>query len=194
MAEAPYYCGTCGEIMSRKFGETPYPQSGLANVVLQNVPMWVCANGHRDVQIPAVDQLHSLLASAIVVQPWSLKGNEIKFLRKFLSYSARDFSALIGVHHVTLSDWETNKTPIVRQSEALIRLAFAELIRDKFKRPFPKPLIPVLESLEKQGTFPGDLRLEHVEVDQDSHAEPNQYWQETGNQAVRPPIQTQIPR
>ena len=87
-----------------------YPQSGLTNVVLENVPMWVCKNQHQDVQIPAVDQLHLLLASAIVVQPWTLKGHEIKFVRKFLSYSARDFSALIGVHHVTLSEWENDKT------------------------------------------------------------------------------------
>ena len=70
------------------------------------------------------------------------------------------------------------KLQIQRTSEALIRLAFAELIRDKFKRPFPKPLIPVLESLENQDAFPGDLRLEHVEVDKDKDSEPNQYWQE----------------
>jgi DNA-binding transcriptional regulator YiaG len=177
MAER-YYCGTCGEPMSRTVGTTNYDQSGLTNVVLRNVPMRVCANGHRDILIPAVDQLHELIANAIVVQPWPLKGIEIRFVRKFLSYSARDFSALIGAHHVTLSDWENGKASIQQSTEALVRLAFAELIRDKFKRPFPKRLTPVLEMLEKTATFSGDLRMEHVEIPT-KQSEPSQYWRES---------------
>ena len=43
-----------------------YPESGLNNVQLVNVPVWVCANGHEELEIPAVTELHELLAHMIV--------------------------------------------------------------------------------------------------------------------------------
>ncbi len=45
-------------------------------MVLENVPVWRCAKGHEDVQIPAVGQLNALLSQLIVTQPWPLKEQE----------------------------------------------------------------------------------------------------------------------
>jgi transcriptional regulator with XRE-family HTH domain len=174
----PHLCGECGLPMSETTGKVPYPESGLSNVELTNVPVWRCTNRHQDVQIPAIDELHLVLAKAIVAQPWGIHGNEVRFLRKFLGYSARAFSHAIGMHHVTLSNFETGRDPIQRDVEYLIRLFFAQALQEKYHTKFPKPLLPVLEALE-QGTSQGSLELERVENDPDRLAEPTGYWQET---------------
>ncbi len=174
-----HFCGECGEAMSLTTGTVAYPQSGLANVELHNVPVWQCKNGHQDAQIPAIDGLHLVLARAIVAQPWRLKGAEIRFLRKFFGYSAREFSRTIGLHYATLSGFENDHDPVTRPTEALIRLFFAQSLREKYNSLFPRPLIPLLEALE-QGTSPGSLELERVEVDTDRISEPSEYWQEAG--------------
>jgi transcriptional regulator with XRE-family HTH domain len=173
-----HLCGACGLPMTETTGKVPYPESGLSNVELSNVPVWRCTNAHEDVQIPAIDGLHLVLARAIVAQPWGIRGNEVRFLRKFLGYSARAFSHAIGMHHVTLSNLETGRDPIQRDVESLIRLFVAQALQEAYGTRFPKPLLPVLEALE-QHTSQGNLELERVESDADRLAEPTGYWQET---------------
>jgi putative transcriptional regulator len=177
MTEKTYRCGECGEPMQRKARSIPYPESGLDNVVLRNVPVWECANGHQDVQIPDAVQLHQLLAEIIVTQATPLRGREVRFLRKHLGYSARDFSALVGMNHVHLSRLENDKRQMPRKFEVLIRLFGAQALAERSNRPFPLPLIKVLEELEA-GLDIGDRELEHVDVSRGRRSEPRHVWQE----------------
>lgn len=119
-------------------GTIPYPECGLDNVHLDNVPIWRCKNGHQDTQIPAIDNLHLVMAQMLVAQPRPLRGPDVRFLRKFLGYSARQFSGIISLHHVTLSKHENDRTIMPRSTEALIRLFCAEVMRERFKRPSPR--------------------------------------------------------
>jgi DNA-binding transcriptional regulator YiaG len=164
--------------MKRAHGDEPYPECGLDNVVLVNVPVWECRNGHRDVQVPAVEQLHDVLAQAVVSQSWPLKGQDIRFLRKHLGYSVRHFSDVIGLNYVTLSKFENERSAIPRKLNALVRLFCAQSLCERHNRPLPTRLIPLLEQLEASLDMGHDLRMEHVESPASRLAEPRQFWQQ----------------
>jgi YgiT-type zinc finger domain-containing protein len=177
----PYFCGECGEPMKATRGTTHFRESGLDNIVLENVPIWTCKNGHEDVQVPAVDQLCRLIAQLMVTQPWPMKGQDVRFLRKHLGYSGRAFSSLIGINHVTLSKFENDRDRIPRKLEALVRLLVAQILTENTKQPFPRPLIPVLQALESasESLDLRDLRVEHIDLAQPGRiAEPRHAWQE----------------
>jgi hypothetical protein len=165
--------------MKRVRATLPYSECGLDNVILVNVPVWQCKNEHRDAQIPAVKELHDALAQIVVSQPWPLVGPDVRFLRKHLGYSGRAFSAAIGLNHVTLSKFENQRKRIPKRLNALVRLFCAQAMCERQHRPLPKPLIPVLQQLETDGTtLLRDLRLEHVEIESTRAAEPRERWQE----------------
>ena len=177
MTEKTYRCGECGEPMRRVARTVPYPESGLENVLLHNVPVWECVNGHQDLQIPAVEQLHQLIAEIVVTQPAPLKGRDVRYLRKHLGYSAREFSAIVGMNHVHLSRLENDRRPMPRKFDVLIRLFGAQALSERSKRQFPLSLIKVLEHLEASLDM-ADLELEHVDVSGGRRSEPRHVWQE----------------
>ena len=86
-----------------------YPESGLDNVQLANVPVWVCENGHEELEIPAITQLHDLLTHLIIRKPARLTGREIRFLRRRAELSAQEFACRIGISPQHLSRLENDK-------------------------------------------------------------------------------------
>lgn len=163
-------CTGCGEPQMEERRVVDYPESGLDNVQLVNVPVWVCKNGHEELEIPAVTQLHELLAQLIVRKPANLTGQEVRFLRRRVNMQAKEFAERIGLTPVALSRFETGKSPIRPRTGLLIRLAAAILIAARDNKPVPADLVPLLEKLEAWDI--GSHRLRHVES-----APPDQEWQ-----------------
>ena len=149
--------------MRRDVATVEYRECGLDNVVLQNVPVWKCQRGHMDVQVPAIDSLHMVIAKMLVLQPWPLRGQDVRFLRKLLGYSGRAFSKRLGLNHVTLSRFENARTRAPRRFEALVRLFCARALSERLGQAFPGRLLPVLEALEAERCGVGSsLHIEHV--------------------------------
>lgn len=147
-----------------------YPESGLNNVQLINVPVWVCSNGHEEVEIPAVTRLHELLAQLIIRKPAPITGPEIKFLRRRVGIQAKEFAERIGLTPVALSRFETGRSPVSRRIDLLIRLSAAALIAATDNKPFPSDLAPLLDHLEAWDI--GSHRLRHVDS-----APPDHEWE-----------------
>ena len=164
----PRRCTECGELQHLTTTTTDYPESGLDNVQLINVPMWTCPNSHEELQIPAADQLHAALASMVMQKPSLLVGAEIRFLRKELSMNARVFAELLGMSAVHLSRIETGVRPVTTVMDRHVRLAIAwELTRAK-ALPMDKldPFVSALEALDV-----GSHRLQHLD-----NAPPDHQW------------------
>ena len=179
--DKPYLCSECGEPMREVLACVPYPECGLDDVTLHQVPVRECVNQHRDVQIPAIDELHEVLAEILVSQPSPLKGQDVRFLRKHLGYTARLFSAIIGLNYVTLSKFENERKRIPRKVDALVRLFCAQALSERTRQPLPRPIIPVLKHLESApASFNfGTRRLEHIGLGADGRAaQPRHIWQE----------------
>ena len=141
-------CAECGEPQTVVRKTVPYPESGLDNVQLSNVPVWTCANGHEEIQIPSVIELHELLAHMIIRKPAPLVGAEVKFLRKRLRLTAKEFACRIGLTDVRLSQLENRIVPLPKRGDLLIRLVVAALISTRDGKPFPTDLGHLIEQFE----------------------------------------------
>lgn len=163
-SEHPIRCGECGEAMRCERSTIRYPESGLDNVFLINVPVWRCSNRHEEYEIPAAQQLHDVLAEVIIEKRGPLVGPEIRYLRKHLGLNAIDFSGYLGINPVSLSRIENVKRGVTSTIDRLVRLLFAQLLAAHQNSPCPKSLLPILEGM-RQGAFPvTDHRIEHLDV------------------------------
>jgi putative zinc finger/helix-turn-helix YgiT family protein len=163
-------CTQCGEQQRQQRSTVDYPESGLTNVELLNVPVWVCPNKHQEVEIPAVTQLHELLAYLIIRKPAIITGAEIKFLRRRVGIQAKEFAQRIGLTPVSLSRFENGQRRVSRRIDLLIRLSAAALIAARDNKPFPADLAPLVRTLEAWDI--GSHRLRHIDA-----AIPNHEWE-----------------
>ena len=163
-------CTECGEPQRQERRTLDYPESGLNNVQLMNVPVWVCPNEHEEIEIPAVTQLHELLAYLIIRKPACITGPEIKFLRRRIGIQAKEFAERIGLTPVALSRFETQRRAVSRRIDLFIRLSAAALIASRDNKPFPADLAPLVETLEAWDI--GNHRLRHIDS-----APPDHEWE-----------------
>jgi putative transcriptional regulator len=164
-------CTECGQGQRLERKAVGYPESGLDNVQLKNVPVWICDNGHEEVEIPAVTQLHELLTHLIIRKPVFLNGAEVKFLRRRADLSAKEFADRIGITPVHLSRLENNRSKRTKVIDLLLRLSMASLLAAKMHKPFPADLAPLVEQLEAAWDM-GAHRIKHID-----QALPDHEWE-----------------
>jgi putative zinc finger/helix-turn-helix YgiT family protein len=116
-------CVQCAGKVTTKRENFRYTASGLPNVTLMGVEVRRCSKcGDHEVVIPRIEELHRVLAGAIVRRASRLAGSELRFLRKYLGYSGVDFAKLIGVSPETVSRWENGRERIGSSTEKLVRM------------------------------------------------------------------------
>ncbi len=126
-------CDVCqkGEIKIKRQQSYHYQQCGLDNVYLTNVDLRVCETCGKQVpRLQRMPELHATIARAVAMQPCSLRGQDVRFLRKQLGFSAKGWATLLRTDASTLSRWENDQQEIGTQSDALIRLLYFR-IRDE---------------------------------------------------------------
>lgn len=160
--ETPRLCVECGAKQTLIRKTTGYPESGLDNVQLINVPVWFCENEHEEVQIPAQRELHELLAHMILRKSAPLTGAEVRFLRKRLGWSSKEFAKRIGISPVHVSRIENRGRPIIRPLNLLLRLVFASALAARDGKAFPSDMIHVIDQLEQAMDDLGSHRLRHL--------------------------------
>lgn len=112
-----------------------YTESGLSNVVLQDVEVRSCPQcGDEQVVLPQITELHRAIALAVVRTNARLRGEEVRFLRKYMGLSGGDFAARMGVDPSTLSRWENRHEPIGPLADRLLRLM---VVRDRPVEDYP---------------------------------------------------------
>lgn len=115
-------CTECGNAMTKSVGDHVYLESGMEHVVLQNVTKYECEScGAKRVTIPAIAQLHRLLAHVIATKPARLIPSEVRFIRDHLELSNKDFAILMGVSETQASRWTTSE-PIGVPAERFLRI------------------------------------------------------------------------
>lgn len=126
-------CETCrkGEIRTRTQQTYRYKECGLDNVYLLNIEFRVCnACGSTVPRLRRMPELHATIARAIAMQPCPLRGQDVRFLRKQLGYSAKEWAGFLRTDASTLSRWENDQQEMGTQSDSLIRLLYFR-IRDE---------------------------------------------------------------
>jgi putative zinc finger/helix-turn-helix YgiT family protein len=119
-------CLNCGTGLERNRENYLYTDSGLPHVTLVGVEVRRCRScGGHSVVIPAMEQLHRVIAEAVVRKPNQLTREEFRFLRKHLGMSGREFAESVATTPETLSRWENGGLPLPGQMDRLVRLMVA---------------------------------------------------------------------
>jgi putative zinc finger/helix-turn-helix YgiT family protein len=147
-----FKCIECGEPTKRKIDAYQYHESGLDNVYLQNIPIYECNCGAKYPSIFRVGYLNELIGEALLEKQSLLSGKEIKFLRKNLYLSSKDFANALGVGTTTLSKWENEKQRHRDTNDRLIRAVY--LVYKGFK-------IDVAQKILKKLAY---IKLEQTEI------------------------------
>ncbi len=116
-------CISCGTAMKTKRENYHYVESGLPHVSLESIDVSRCAGcGESEVAIPAIEDLHRVIAESLIQKRSRLAPAEIRFLRKYLGWSGTDFAKRAGTTPETVSRWETGASPMGGASDRLLRL------------------------------------------------------------------------
>jgi transcriptional regulator with XRE-family HTH domain len=104
-----------------------YTGVGLPNVYLVGVEYSIdLESGEESVGIPCLPDLLHALAVAVVTKQSALTGDELRFLRKRLCRSSKDFAAMVGLTSEQYSRIE-NGAVLTPPNDKLIRLMFISL-------------------------------------------------------------------
>ena len=116
-------CPDCGGMLKVARAPYRYTESGLPGVVLLGVQVRRCQKcGAEEVAIPRIEDLHRLIAQAVIQRPHRLVPAEIKYLRKWLGWSGVDFARHMGTVPETVSRWEQGRVSMSPQADRLLRL------------------------------------------------------------------------
>ena len=120
-------CPECGARLVSKRQEHRYDECGLPHVTLVGAEVARCAAcGYSEVTIPNIEALHRRIARVLIDKPTRLLGDEVRFLRKSLGWSATAFARHLSVQLETVSRWENDKQPIGAQADLLLRVLVAQ--------------------------------------------------------------------
>jgi DNA-binding transcriptional regulator YiaG len=100
-----------------------------------------------------VTELHRTIALAVIHKRTRLSGPEVRFLRKHLGWSGADFARHVGAEPSTVSNWETDKSPIGPASDRLLRLMVAH------GSPVNEYALDELTKIENEPTPPIEVRV-----------------------------------
>jgi transcriptional regulator with XRE-family HTH domain len=124
-------CNECKRTMVGRRENYQYTESGLKSVTLTNVLVFHCKCGAILAELPAVGQLHFLIAFDLLRKDTILSGEEARYLRKWVGYSATELAETTGYSKSIVSRWENEKQNIGKESDRLMRLVvFAKMLEN----------------------------------------------------------------
>lgn len=178
-------CRTCGsnvrvESIERYKAENELQEMGVV-LVGNAVAKHQCeACGWSTVDIPDLPGLLAAVAVYRVNASEKLRGQEIKFLRKVMEISAKDFADALGVSQETVSRWENGKIPMGPANERLLRLLVA--FRLKVAAPGvpcdPEQISGMKINPVQSATYKPSITLRHTEMLMDNRRDVEGVWRE----------------
>lgn len=138
-------CFSCSKKMTAKIENYHYKESGIDDVYIET-KVFRC-NTCKEImaELPNMQELHHVIAMALVNKNAKLSGREIRFLRKQLSLKAKDLGIILSVTQQTVSRWENDKEEISQYNDKLIRLVYVQTMQEKCDKVFKS----VLEIMKK---------------------------------------------
>lgn len=129
-------CPVCGKGMKKTKGSYKYVESGLDNVILENIPIYRCACGESMPELKNIEELHTIISDNLVKKAVLLTGQEIRFIRKQMGLNAKELASVLSVSPVTVSRWETGTEKPGLISDKLIRMLYIQAMQEKCHKVF----------------------------------------------------------
>jgi DNA-binding transcriptional regulator YiaG len=159
-----YKCEDCGSQLTIKIEPIyHYTESGLENVYLENQEVEFCKKCKAGApRFRRINQLHETIGRALAQQPAPLVGAQLRYLRKHLAYSTREWAALLRVDAATVNAWESGETALGPQIDLLIRLVWFHLLAERTGAKLPDRLVEQLATVRDE---PDELPLIVINAD-----------------------------
>ncbi len=120
-------CERCGRRLRLVRRKYQYRESGLPDVFLRKVPMYVCPrHGVQAVVLRGIGRLQGDIRYALLGRGGPFSGREVRFLRKYEGWKQSDLAARLGVHKITVAKWETGVEPVGAASQQLLYRLFKD--------------------------------------------------------------------
>lgn len=104
---------------------------GIPVLLLDSVEIEIDDEGEELTSIPNEKGLEASVAIARVLHPRKLAGAEIKFLRKAMGMTGREFAATMEIDPATASRWENDGQVLGGASEKMLRHLVVTELADK---------------------------------------------------------------
>ena len=98
-----------------------YTECGLQNVFVEGLEFVADDEGDEIITIPAVNELHRVIALGIVSHEHGMSGDELRFLRTEMGYTQAELAALVHHDRQSIGRWERAEFDIASSAEAIIR-------------------------------------------------------------------------
>jgi DNA-binding transcriptional regulator YiaG len=138
----------------------PYPVV-LINAAVEHADE---AGNVLGVSVPDLEGLAAAVAVARAFLPVELTGSEVRFMRKVIGMSAKDFAEALKLDPASLSRWENNKQTLGGWAESQVRLATVAILAQRMPslRPDMEKLFRMVPRKRDEGeAWPVfELRLE----------------------------------
>jgi len=127
-------CPQCGRRMRRTMADHyKYVESGLSSVYLSGIAIYLCSCGEEVLHLPSIESLHWLIVEKLLKKPSQLRGEELRFIRKYVGLKAADLAKMLSVDPSTVSKWETGESPIGPANDKLFRLSLTLHMSERLK-------------------------------------------------------------
>jgi len=121
------------------------------------------ATGERiGISVPHVEGLVAAIAVARALCPIQLEGAEVKFVRRAIGLSGKDFAEGLGLDPATLSRWENGKQEVGAWADKQVRMAAVISLGDHV--PALKLDQKAIVSLVIRPRLPGETLLPEVRL------------------------------
>jgi len=106
-----------------------YTECGLDNIIIEADLIAIDDKGEKIVTIPAIGQLHNIIAQGLVAQENALSGTEIRFLRTEMGMTQAELAQLLHRDTQTVGRWERGEVALDATQDIFIRQLAAEKLR-----------------------------------------------------------------
>ncbi|ATU94380.1 helix-turn-helix domain-containing protein [Phyllobacterium zundukense] len=101
--------------------EHHYTESGLTNVYISGIAVELDDDGDETITIPAINELHHIIALGIVSHSKGISGDELRFLRTEMGLTQSELAKLVHRDKQSIGRWERGEVELDSSAEALIR-------------------------------------------------------------------------
>ncbi len=121
-------CPSCrNNELEERVGPYTYKESGLDNVVLEKISIYTCPCGEEMVAIPNMTKLHTAIGKELIRKESPLSGQEIRFLRKNMGFSAVKLAETMGVDNASVSRWENGARKMSTTNDRMVRMLYCTM-------------------------------------------------------------------
>jgi DNA-binding transcriptional regulator YiaG len=106
-----------------------YTESGLSNVYISGIAVELDDDGDEIITVPAINELHRVIALGIVNHNKGMSGDELRFLRSEMGLTQAELAETVHRDKQSIGRWERGEVELDSSAEALIRRLAIEKLK-----------------------------------------------------------------